>query len=1130
MIIAFVLDTGIPVSAAAGAGVTGVGASGAFTALDFAKTAVEHIMKQRSRGNSDQYLLLTTEEGSEAIKSGWGEPPSAFESSLKTLVAKGNTTPASLGQAISQALRLLNQHRMASGVDNWGHGRKPWHLEPGAVVVVTDGAANSDATGSDTGTGNGNGSGNGGGGFAIKQLDHAGAELGTCPWRWDQRIFTLFLRSTTPASNGSSSSGVPLPALQSLCERTGGWSGVSNSLPRLIQNLDMVLHRLQMHGPVVELLPLSEASKKAKGDVDDATSSSSRSSSSGGKGSDSTVKPLRVLLSVRGNAGNWPLPETFWTDRQMDQLPPRTQGQPEIYYKQAQLPGPGDNTEPEPEVAAAELVERLGLAIDWYDMEWVGPGLSPALGFNRSSRWPVYIPNSSKVAGPGEPFGFLRASPVAGRSILVLLPYNFPTLMQLMKQAVEMGASGAGAASGGLSQQWRTDFKQYVWGLPAYYYAPLRKALKDFGLQGLVPERVDGGLSKTVQIKLKMLKERCQIEAERLGLKLGHGDDPSKVSVVKQEAKPSDHPAMGDTQQKDGPYTTVNQIPIGKLVEEWEHMRAQLFGSTGATTDGLFKRFNANGRKSSTRLLLQNAAGILSECAASLAPNKTITEMSNYMEHLLKVPLAKNPEAEPEPDEDTPQGELRRRLMVNFGNPFKALGKGQTANILSEAADEAAILTSVETTEPAAAERNGDGEERTAQGTEDASSGSPTSEEGGGPAGEKAAKEGVDAMDVDTSDGCLSSVKRSQKVLPPLGKPRKHKRARTRSFDSKEAQRARDREREKERERVANKAEGASGAGAGAGAASSSGSPAAPATGPPLTPVHVPTTTRHTPAVSQPQPDAASGKGTASIGEATATATATATTTTAAAADAAVADTTTASVFDTPAAAGIMSPTAAPLTPFSPITPPQTFPQSPLVQPKPTAAGDVPESPQPSPSPSPSPSPAVSPQPAVAAALTPRALSQPPAAASASPAATCISSVATHSSRGERAAPQDTDGSKATEAARAVSPTPMSLGQAPKEQKQGAPPQMAGTSAASSAAGQGEGIATAATTGITTGTTTGTAAVTDPAAAMDPHDYTLPEGWIVCKSRRENRFYFFNTGTNQSLWTPPPGSVLKAKG
>lgn len=45
-----------------------------------------------------------------------------------------------------------------------------------------------------------------------------------------------------------------------------------------------------------------------------------------------------------------------------------------------------------------------------------------------------------------------------------------------------------------------------------------------------------------------------------------------------------------------------------------------------------------------------------------------------------------------------------------------------------------------------------------------------------------------------------------------------------------------------------------------------------------------------------------------------------------------------------------------------------------------------------------------------------------------------------------------------------------------------------------------------------------------PPQVLTPHDYILPDGWIVAHSRREKRDYFFNQRTNSTQWHPPDGS------
>jgi hypothetical protein len=280
-------------------------------------------------------------------------------------------------------------------------------------------------------------------------------ELSRDPFRWDQRVFAVLIE---PGCQ-------PSPSLRFLCEVTGGLAlgCAKNSSP--LQPSDMVLFRLQQRGPVVSFMPAGGA----------------------GVGSgEAPPSPVRALLSLRMNTGSWPIPEAFWVDKQLDVLPQRTSAQPVILYAQ-------DEETVEGVMAAADLIDRLGLSLDWYELEWCKPGETLRMG--RQTRWPVCIRGSGRGNGEGEFFGFLRSSPVVGRIILVILPYNFPRLAQLLRQAMEASGSGGGIATlaATLPPQWRQELLRYLAGTPSYYLPSLHRALKGLSLHNLLPPLEKGG-------------------------------------------------------------------------------------------------------------------------------------------------------------------------------------------------------------------------------------------------------------------------------------------------------------------------------------------------------------------------------------------------------------------------------------------------------------------------------------------------------------------------------------------------------------------------------------------------------------------------------------------------------------
>lgn len=106
--------------------------------------------------------------------------------------------------------------------------------------------------------------------------------------------------------------------------------------------------------------------------------------------------------------------------------------------------------------------------------------------------WQVYIQGSSKVSESGHPFGYLKASTNLLSVNLFVLPYNFPTLLPLLEDLFKVHRLKP-------SNDWRTQFHNYLRTMPAYYAGPLRRALTRMGAgnlaTSLIPETMDNCLS-----------------------------------------------------------------------------------------------------------------------------------------------------------------------------------------------------------------------------------------------------------------------------------------------------------------------------------------------------------------------------------------------------------------------------------------------------------------------------------------------------------------------------------------------------------------------------------------------------------------------------------------------------------
>ncbi len=751
--------------------------------LDSAKSIVEQFVHQRgmqlrmlapNREQQDCCMLVTTDHGSNGIKCGYAAISGAFGSALKTVVPKNDASECtSIGAGIGAALRLMNRHRLETDVDHFGRGRLPWATDFGAIIILTNGCRGSTACCS----------------VPPDASSMLLAELCSVPYRWDQRVYAVMTELGTN----------PSQSLDSLCTSTGGMVVCSEPGPQATQCLETMMYHLQHAQPIVSLVDATtkreeQAESQAVGvggnsnlerneKMAAALSSSSVGWATGKDIGDvksfkvAEEQPIRATLTLRGNLGYWPIPEPFWIDYNTDTLPPRPTAQPEVFYSRMPMDIHALN-------AVIDLVDRFDIPADWYELGWCkGPTRGGALQMDgRNTRWPVFMVDSNRKGGLGEPFGYIRASPVAGHVILVILPFNFQHLLHLLQQACERfqgfpnepglavtsgGLSGGG--SGGsthpstvqlncLSQGWKHDMSKYISDTPSYYIPLLHRYLQKFGLQGFVQSYEMGdGLSQKIVNRLSRLRDLYAQENDSLeGLYdcSTNGSTGSSRRMIQQQGftgpggrLANDAAVMHEGGGFNG-FKSAAEIPVSQLMQVWEKMRETLFGAGGVAVQGLFSRdgtpttvrgFNDNEiesrrnsvrgsqneqqhsepeggmdvgqidtpRKESTKALIHDSIRIGLEpfplhtrnsshvhgedtnslrrtaevsCSDTLAPNKPIVEMSNYMRVLMEINLPRNPWHQPEPDEDIPQGIFLRKLQVNFGNPFRGPGTTTRSN------------------------------------------------------------------------------------------------------------------------------------------------------------------------------------------------------------------------------------------------------------------------------------------------------------------------------------------------------------------------------------------------------------------------------------------------------------------
>ncbi|XP_071441466.1 integrator complex subunit 6 isoform X2 [Hetaerina americana] len=543
-----------------------------------------------------------------------------------------------------------------------------------------------------------------------------GSELTREPFRWDQRLFSLVLRlSGTPAVERDTglvpSDNSPIDAM---CEVTGGRSYCITSHRMMMQCIDSLVQKVQS-GVVInfekigpdpppigsegtkdffddgegehisdrewDAIPVSDNIDSGKMSCNSALNSAlSASVNANGNGNNSkgVINPQLPVTSSLGNSwhscrkliyvqrsaqkgfavGFWPIPESFWPEISASSLPPRS-AHPNVKFT---------CTSQEPMV-----IETL--PFDKYELEPSPLTQYILLRKQPTVCWQVFVANSAKNSEVGHPFGYLKASTNLTCVNLFVMPYNYPVLLPLLDELFKVHRSKP-------TNEWRTQFNNYLKTMPTYYAGPLRRALVRMGSQALasnlVPDGTDNSLSYSVLNYLKRLKNQARLEFDKLcsevaknrGAFAGNGGSSTAAGIP------------------GGPegIRLVSRSPLKKelishplLLDKFANLRDQLndfngfvigirggIGSSGLRRGQSFR----NPFDIPRQLLLDQVARMRSNfLQTSLLHTRLLDEdqmhsmpvgqMGNYQEYLKRMP------AQLREIESTP---VRQHM---FGNPFK---------------------------------------------------------------------------------------------------------------------------------------------------------------------------------------------------------------------------------------------------------------------------------------------------------------------------------------------------------------------------------------------------------------------------------------------------------------------------
>ncbi|KAG0260584.1 Integrator complex subunit 6 [Mortierella polycephala] len=380
--------------------------SNGMTLLECTKSAIEHLVKHMSQvkapeRSGDKFMLVTYDEVSACVKSSLKDPLPHLIKELKILRANDTSNP---GPSLSVVFDIINKFRVCQGIDT--------------PAIMN-----------------------------IPGITSAGAEYYMEPFRWDQRLYTLFLEPLIEATDTPFRPGTYVdtidPQLSLLSQVMGGTNHRVRTLRHLLQAMDCMLG--------ISKMPPTPNSPQAVLNIYGVTVKFENMLQDPQQPSTANHHQLiyinpNWLNPQSRHQGFFPIPEAFWPDLDAQRPPTRT-AQPTLYYhardeRNVDIPErfPFDKYVIAPCPMTQELLMRP-------------PG----------SCWPVHIKNSYRIEGFGFPFGFLKANTNKNAVTLTVVAYNYPALFTLLGN---LNLTSGRVPTG----EWRRDFAEYLSHTPPYYY------------------------------------------------------------------------------------------------------------------------------------------------------------------------------------------------------------------------------------------------------------------------------------------------------------------------------------------------------------------------------------------------------------------------------------------------------------------------------------------------------------------------------------------------------------------------------------------------------------------------------------------------------------------------------------
>ncbi|KAJ3022655.1 Integrator complex subunit 6 [Thoreauomyces humboldtii] len=391
--------------------------------LDAAKSGVEQFFKwehMSSNRANNKYMLVTYQDECYTTL-----PETDSDQVLLHQVKLLNATDvSSAGTTFAKTFDYLDAHRRKSNFDTIGRGRYPAESETTTIFWFTDGSHFTEKTEDSWALSDQ---------LNIPRLQTPGQEFYREPFRWDQRLFTLWMTHFAP----------PQSKVTMMSDAMHGeWWQIPN-VRYLMQCIDNCMHT--KHAQVFPYAPICSADGVVAKMVESPLTA----------GPQPVPGVALMIYSNKSSTRHFPIPEGYWVNTlsldpgSTSNIPARD-AHPVILYTKR------DDIYPIPE----------GFPVDRFSVDQRSHIVQELMKQKEKISWTLYMQNSSSAPGHGEPFGTLKYSESSKTVSMYLMPYNFPRLFSAI---IDLRKRHLAAAAG-------REITDYVRAAPIYYREPLRKA------------------------------------------------------------------------------------------------------------------------------------------------------------------------------------------------------------------------------------------------------------------------------------------------------------------------------------------------------------------------------------------------------------------------------------------------------------------------------------------------------------------------------------------------------------------------------------------------------------------------------------------------------------------------------